>query len=271
MSARTGVAPPPQPAARVMKNRILPLQLSLPSLPVPPPLDAGGQARVPVQAVERLHRDIADTLGRPIDLVPTDNVSSLLSWKDGPCGVLIVRVQRQYALSPEPVGLAIARLIRWDDPNARALLRQIAAGFVLPGRHRGGPAAQGPRGSHHDLSAHLQAQLRWHIRQPFEGRIGWSRRGARQSKGRASIRLGSWSPQQQLIRVHPVLDSARVPDFVVGFVVFHELLHAVLPSEQNGGRRRLHPPTFQAREARHPDHGRTQIWLARHLPELLRS
>lgn len=63
-----------------------------------------------------------------------------------------------------------------------------------------------------------------------------------------------------LIRIHPVLDDARVPRWFVGFVVFHELLHAVLPPRVENGRRKIHTPEFRRAEARHPDFGRAQRW-----------
>ena len=83
------------------------------------------------------------------------------------------------------------------------------------------------------------------------------------------MRLGSWNPDHSLIRIHPVLDSPRVPEHVVGFVVFHEMLHAMLGKEIHGQRELSHGPEFRRQERAHPDHSRAEAWIQRHLKSLL--
>ncbi len=85
-----------------------------------------------------------------------------------------------------------------------------------------------------------------------------------------SLRLGSCLPPR--IRIHPVLDHASVPEWFVGFIVFHEVLHVRFPPTRGpDGRRRVHGRAFRAIERSHPDHARAgaferaQVgeWLAR--------
>ena len=64
---------------------------------------------------------------------------------------------------------------------------------------------------------------------------------------RSSIRLGTYTHDQQLVRIHPALDQPEVPRFFVAFVVFHELLHHVVPAERRSGRIDYHPPAFRKR------------------------
>jgi len=78
---------------------------------------------------------------------------------------------------------------------------------------------------------------------------------------RRRIRLGSWSEQHRLIRIHPALDSAEVPGFVIAFVVFHEMLHAMLGFEKQGSRRSVHGAKFRELEVSHPDHDRAEEWI----------
>ena len=78
-------------------------------------------------------------------------------------------------------------------------------------------------------------------------KIGW---GVRRSWGR----LGHYDPTHNTITLSPVLDSPDVPRFVVDFIVYHEMLHAVFEGAENYGFRRHHPPAFRRTERSHPDY-----------------
>ncbi len=83
--------------------------------------------------------------------------------------------------------------------------------------------------------------------------ITWSRANVRARQ--RSIRLGSYSTERNLIRVHARLDQAGIPERFVRYIVFHELLHAVFPSyKDTAGRWVHHSPAFKAREMRFPDY-----------------
>src|SRR5690606_9202221 len=101
-------------------------------------------------------------------------------------------------------------------------------------------------------------------RTEFEGAVDcgitWGRLPTR--RRRRSIRFGSYSPKEHLIRIHPYLDQAFVPAFFVRYIVFHEMLHAVMGIEElPSGRRAIHPPAFKRREEQYPDFARAVRWL----------
>ncbi len=89
--------------------------------------------------------------------------------------------------------------------------------------------------------------------------IVWGRKIERQK--RRSIRLGSYDPRSKIIRIHPLLDSARVPAWFIQSIIHHEYLHHVLGARHN---RRFH-----IHEARFRYHRESRLWLRRHLPMLL--
>jgi len=78
-------------------------------------------------------------------------------------------------------------------------------------------------------------------------KIGW---GVRRSWGR----LGHYDPAHRTITLSPALDSPDVPRFVVDFIVYHEMLHAVFDGGEEYGFRRHHPPAFRRTERAHPDY-----------------
>src|SRR5688500_4884061 len=90
-------------------------------------------------------------------------------------------------------------------------------------------------------------------------RIAWSDCIGR--KKRQSIRLGSYYRPSAVIRIHPRLNSADVPQFFVKSIIYHEYLHHVLGPNHNRRFRRIENKFRYHREARE--------WLRRHLPILL--
>ena len=91
------------------------------------------------------------------------------------------------------------------------------------------------------------------------------------SRRRRSIRLGTYSFDERLIRVHPKLDEAWVPHFFVRFIVFHEMLHHVEPARETRSRTEFHTPAFRARERAYPEYERSIAWERANLRQLLRS
>lgn len=217
------------------------------------------------QAVENLHRRLGELLERPIDVAGTNNRRSLVSWRHID-GMLRIRIQRQFALADDAVLQAIARFIDARDGEARAIVQAYATTFQarVP---KGRPVFQPPAGRHHDLRDSLREQNQAHFEGTFRGRIGWSRAPRRLVRHR--IRLGSWSEEHRLIRIHPALDAAAVPSWVVGYVVFHEMLHGVIGVKVSGGRRRFHTREFRTRERAHPDFERAERWIDGHRDDLL--
>ena len=97
----------------------------------------------------------------------------------------------------------------------------------------------------------VNAQITWGVMQP----VGGGRSG--------HLRLGSFNDAVNLIRIHPVLDNAEVPAFVVRSIVFHEMLHAFLGIEkEDGKRRKVHHAAFRERERRYKDHETAEAWIA---------
>ena len=126
------------------------------------------------------------------------------------------------------------------------------------------PAVVQPLGAVHDLASHLAAQ-RLYVPTAPEVTITWGQWP--RTPPHRSLRLGSC--EGSLVRIHPVLDHVQVPDWLVGFIVFHELLHTVHLPEDRGGRRVLHTQAFRRAEAHHPDFGRAKQWEKDHITRLL--
>src|SRR5262249_27102696 len=92
----------------------------------------------------------------------------------------------------------------------------------------------------------------------------------RSRRRRKSIKMGSYSADSKVIRIHPALDQSRVPRYFVEWIVFHEMLHDVYRTRKlENGRRCVHPPEFLAHERRFHDFKRARAWENENLDLLL--
>lgn len=158
---------------------------------------------------------------------------------------------------------ACERLDRWIDDALAELPARAPRTLVLR-----------PVGLCYDLGAMATSIIASDFADGFPSttlpHLSWGRRS--RSSSRRSLRLGSFSPADHLIRLHPVLDQAGVPEWFVRFVLFHELLHTVHPPIQgSNGRWIHHGASFRRREQAHPDFERATRWERRNLSALIRS
>lgn len=212
-----------------------------------------------------LHRSLERRAGCPVELTLTDNRHAMLNLRPHPRH-WEVRAHHLFVDADAVTLDAIAALGRPTTPErarvARAVIRRFAterSAQITPPT----PARRvrlRPQGRVHDLEPLYLEVTRKLKQDPEEIQITWGRWGARGAEQR-HVRLGSYDPQRRLIRIHPALDQELVPDWVVAFVIFHEVLHHIFPSRKRGGRVIHHSARFRAAEAQHPDHDRYQAWV----------
>ena len=87
--------------------------------------------------------------------------------------------------------------------------------------------------------------------------------------GKRTVQLGVYSEAERLIRINPVLDQPHVPRPVVEKVVFHEMLHHVLPARTSGNRRCLHTKEFLECERNYRHYDEAERWLERNMRVVL--
>ncbi len=192
-----------------------------------------------------------------------------------------VRFHNMFGEAPEEIVTAVVAWLQ-HGRRARKACRELDAWIhaqleLLPAPTRRVTKAVG-LGTTHDLGQ-LVAELREETLagqfevesdKPTLPALTWGRRA--KSRSRHTLQLGSYSPESHLIRIHPVLDQEAVPAWFVRYVLFHELLHALIPAQQVGSRRwRHHCPDFRKRESEYEDYARALVWEKANLPALIRS
>ncbi len=99
--------------------------------------------------------------------------------------------------------------------------------------------------------------------------ITWGRR--RKLAPREYFVFGTIQEDDRIIRIHPRLDALFVPLWFVEYVVYHEMLHSVVPDEPApGGRRCVHTAEFYRRERLFQHYRRARRWEDENLARFLR-
>ena len=108
----------------------------------------------------------------------------------------------------------------------------------------------------------------------FHGRLRdyqlkWGRR--RKQRPREYFIFGTIQEEDRVIRINPALDQPFVPLWFLQYVLYHEMLHSVVPDEEMpGGRRRVHTEEFNRRERQFRGYGRARRWEEENLERFLR-
>lgn len=182
-----------------------------------------------------------------------------------------VRLHHMFADADPVITRALAHYIAENDADASRVLGDFidANSDHVRGRARRTPAQViFTAGEFHDLrQIYDEINTRY-----FEGKIDasitWGARTGR-SRRRNSIKMGSYSVEERLIRIHRSLDRAFVPRFFVEWIVFHEMLHQVHDIRVKNGRREFHSREFLADESQFEHYEQSRAWECRHLDALL--
>ncbi|MBV9490926.1 MAG: hypothetical protein JO069_14575 [Verrucomicrobia bacterium] len=99
--------------------------------------------------------------------------------------------------------------------------------------------------------------------------ITWGRR--RKSPPKEYFVFGTIQEEDRIIRIHPLLDAPFVPSWFLEYVIYHEMLHAVVPEQMDEqGRRKVHTEEFYRREREFHCFQRAKRWEDENLDRFLR-
>jgi hypothetical protein len=232
------------------------------------------------QALERKLK--AACPNRIVMLSITDNRHSIIShsFKGG---VLHARIHHMFLDAPARVVSALVRYVVSGDRSASQVVgNYIEANGARLARRRPRAIPLQAKGKHHDLLAIFNDLNEKYFDRACHALVTWGRRSrVTRRQPRRMIKLGSYASLERLIRIHPVLDRSWVPRYFVAYVLYHEMLHHMIPaargrashvaSDRAAPRRVLHPPEFLERERDFRRYERAIEWEKRHIGRLLRA
>ena len=274
-ASRTPLRPPPPRGKALVPSALTAAALRVPEramgqLPFVFP-SAAPQIYVHEGARQALERRLTAAHPGPVILSITDNRHSIISHKLTN-GVLKARVHHMFLGAPRGIMDALVRYVVRGEKAAS----NVVGDFI---EAHGSRIVKRPRkvhlvtqGKHHDLLTLVQDLNERYFDGQCNMLVTWGKHVPRRSKkARSTIKLGSYTQAERLIRVHPVLDRKWVPRYFVAFVVYHEMLHHMMPASRGVGRVMLHPPEFRDRERKFRHYERAVAWERAHIARLLRA
>jgi hypothetical protein len=100
-------------------------------------------------------------------------------------------------------------------------------------------------------------------------KVMWGRR--RRQRPKEYFVFGTIQEEDRVIRINPSLDQPFVPRWFLKYILYHEMLHSVVPDEPTGrNRRHVHTAEFNRRERQFPGYWRARRWEEENLARFLR-
>ncbi|MCP4199126.1 MAG: M48 family metallopeptidase [Proteobacteria bacterium] len=203
-------------------------------------------------------------LPEPVDVIFTNNRSTMVSSKRLN-GRIVVRLHRLFRHANEETLDFLALYLGMRDKKASARIDAFIAAYKNEIRHSAvsNPTPMNSDGQYHNLKVVLERVSKTYFGGKVDVQIGWTRRPARKGRKNAktvSRALATYSYRDRTIRVSPILDAIDVPEYVIDWIVYHEMLHHVLPVEKSNGIHRYHTRRFKTLERAFIHYREAKAW-----------
>ncbi len=196
-----------------------------------------------------------------------DNRHTMMSVRFGPKQTH-VSMHRMFLTAPAAIGNALTRYITRQSrvlaPEVKAFIEEMRPRFTYS--HRAPPHLLSTAGTVYDLKK-LYAEInRKYFNSELQLGITWF--GETRRTARVRLSLGLYYDALKLVKIHRLLDTEKVPRYVIDFIVFHEMLHAAVPSYVDAtGRHHIHNKEFKQREKAFQGFSQADAWLKAHKQE----
>ena len=125
-------------------------------------------------------------------------------------------------------------------------------------------------GKYFDLRAIFARLNARYFRSRLRGyNVVWGRK--RRQRPKEYFIFGTIQEEDRVSRINPWLDQPFVPRWFIEYIMYHEMLHSVVPDEIGpDGRRRAHTDEFYRREKQFRGYRRARRWEEENLERFLR-
>ncbi|TNF52265.1 hypothetical protein EP227_07630 [bacterium] len=195
--------------------------------------------------------------GKTVSLVITDNSTCVLSLK-GKGRSVVMRLHKMFLSAGREVLDEMVDFVndtRRKTPRIRDFINQNSHWLKKQIPRDINIQAQGKHYNLLDIYHSINQEY-------FDGKVSspitWGSRRIRRVAGERT--LGSYCYHNHIIRINPVLDTKSIPRYFLEYIVYHEMLHADLGVEDNGGRNSYHSREFKRREKLFKHYERSLAW-----------
>jgi len=212
-------------------------------------------------------RDLVQDLQRKgikLQLKINDNRQTMLSVKWEPHQTK-VSLHRMFLSAPHNIMRALSCYIKREHkaiaPEIKAFIEKRRA--QLDYSHSVDKSRLQTVGVVYNLEAIYKRLNKHYFKNSLKLLITWF--GSSDVKHRSQCSLGLYYDILKLVKIHRLLDSRFVPEYVVEFVIFHEMLHAVCPAFiDERGIHRVHSAEFKKEEESFYCYKQATDWIRKH-------
>jgi len=199
-------------------------------------------------------------VNKPVLLALTDNSTSMISVREKKGGIS-VRLHRIFRKADNEVLDEVVSFIkkkRGKTPVIKQFIRQNQS-FLKERKPR--TITINPNGKLYNLTDIFNSLNSEYFNNSLSVVITWGRRSPRYAVKKRT--LGNYQKKTNTIRINPILDNRKVPRYVIKYIVYHEMLHAVIDAVVKNGRRRIHSKEFKNRERKYRNYHQAIEWEKR--------
>ncbi|MCE2983433.1 MAG: hypothetical protein LW832_07695 [Parachlamydia sp.] len=210
--------------------------------------------------------------GMKLQLKINDNRSTMLSVRWGGHDSAKVSLHRMFLHAPQNVMEALACYLKGVHkklaPSIKAYIEENMR--RLDYTHELDLSKLELSGKVHDLQKIYEQMNGEYFDHALDLKVTWF--GKNKRRRRRSVTFGLYQNALKLIKINRLMDDRAFPEFLVSFVVYHEMLHHVCPSfVDENGQKHIHTKAFKERERQHRDYDRAKKWIRDNHPLLFRS
>ena len=203
-------------------------------------------------------------LKRDLELVINENRSTMVSLQKAKKRLSL---HKMFLEAPDPVIEAVAHYVRGtrkDAPKRNLVLR----GYIqenlarFDASHRIDRAKLVQKGRVYDLKPFYNQLNREYFNGELELGITWFGSWGRNCRSR--VTFGQYHDNLRLIKINRILDDPFFPEFFVRFILYHEMVHAVVTGYvDERGRFCIHGKAFKERERQFEHYEKAAAWEKR--------
>lgn len=212
----------------------------------------------------RFQKELEETAGMKLQLKINDNRSTMLSVRWEP-NCAKVSLHRMFLQAPRNVMDSLACYLRREEK----MLSQNVKSFIeenvhkLDYTHRVDHQKLCAEGNVYNLRKIYDRLNEEYFHGSLNLSITWY--GKPKRRNRTKVTFGLYYNPLKLIKINRILDNPTFPDYVVSYVIYHEMLHHVCPPYvDKKGINRIHSKEFKQQEAQFKHFEIAQKWIKAH-------
>lgn len=211
--------------------------------------------------LRRFQKRFENSSGKRLEVKINDNRSTMLSVRWEPDHTR-VSLHRMFLQAPRNVMEALACYLRGEEKSLAPTIKQFIEENVqkLDYSHHIDRQQLHSRGRIYDLQEIYDEMNDTYFGGRLRLLITWFEQP--KTKNRLKVTLGLYQDTLKLIKVNRILDSRDIPRYLISFVMYHEMLHAVCPPYvDESGTNHIHNKEFKRLEVRFKQYEQARIWL----------